>query len=66
MHHRTAYLVTIALVFILLGVGTATALTWQNETVDSGGYGEYSSIALSVGGEPRVSYYDRAHGDLRF
>ncbi|OPZ44776.1 MAG: IPT/TIG domain protein [Euryarchaeota archaeon ADurb.BinA087] len=66
MIHRTTYLVTIALLFILLGVGTAAALTWQNQTVDSGGYGEYSSIALSVGGEPRVSYYDRAHGDLRF
>jgi hypothetical protein len=66
MHHKTTFLVTIALLFILLGVGTAAALTWQNETVDSGGYGEYSSIALSVGSEPRVSYYDRAHGDLRF
>ena len=66
MHLKTTFLVTITILFILFGVGTATALTWQNETVDSGGYGEYSSIALSVGGEPRVSYYDRAHGDLRF
>ncbi len=66
MHRRTAYLMTIAaLLLILLEVGTVAALAWQNETVDSGAYGEYSSIALSVGGEPRVSYYDRAHGDLR-
>ncbi|MDD1714506.1 MAG: hypothetical protein LUQ61_04510, partial [Methanoregulaceae archaeon] len=64
MNPRTAYLFT--LVTLLFIVCTVSALTWQVETVDSGGYGEYTSMVLNAGGEPRISYYDRAHGDLRF
>ena len=52
MNQRTVYLIT--LVTLLFLVGTVSALTWQVETVDSGGYGEYTSIVLNAGGEPRV------------
>jgi polar amino acid transport system permease protein len=40
--------------------------TWEFQVVDSGaGVGEYASLVLA-GGRPRIAYYNRAQGDLRF
>jgi len=41
------------------------ALTWQLQTLDTGGVGEFCSMAI-VDGRPAISYYDAANGNLKY
>ncbi|MGH2544495.1 MAG: Ig-like domain-containing protein, partial [Ardenticatenaceae bacterium] len=39
---------------------------WHSELVDSAGDVGYSSSIAEVGGQPAISYYDAANGDLKY
>lgn len=41
------------------------ALTWQLHTLDTGGVGEFCSMAI-VDGHPAISYYDAVNGNLKY
>jgi len=45
---------------------TVGAATWHTETVDSVGYGTYTSLKLTPSGWPAISYCDYANGDLKY
>ena len=58
---------SLVLIATTLGIGPASALVWQNETVDSAGdVGETSSLALDAAGHPRISYCDWTNYDLKY
>jgi hypothetical protein len=41
--------------------------TWSIQTVDSGGdVGQYASLALTAGGNPRIAYYDATGNQLKY
>jgi len=55
------------LLCFVLHCATASAETWDIQTVDSeGDVGQYTSLALDASGFPRISYYDVTNGDLRY
>ncbi len=56
-----------AWVLTMFGAASALAGTWNLKTVDStGGLGSFTSLALDASGNPRISYYDEANGDLKY
>ena len=56
-----------AMLMVPLTIGTVSALSWNNETVDTAGdVGEHSSLALDGAGNPRISYYDGSNYDLKY
>jgi hypothetical protein len=68
MDHQIVHrLLLAALLLAGLGTGTASALTWQSQTVDSeGNVGWYPSLALDAGGNPRIAYRDLTNADLKY
>ena len=50
-----------------LHYATGGSLPWTLSTVDSAGsVGEFTSLAFGPDGQPAISYYDNATGDLKF
>ena len=50
-----------------LHYATGGSLPWTLSTVDSAGsVGEFTSLAFGPDGQPAISYYDNANGDLEF
>jgi len=48
-----------------LRYGERTASGWRLFTVDTGGVGQYSSIALGTTGRPHISYWDATGNNLK-
>lgn len=44
----------------------ACAAQWSIEQVESGGVGEFSSLAIDNNNHSHISYYDGSNGDLRY
>jgi hypothetical protein len=48
-----------------LKCATWNGVAWSTATVDRGGVGLWSSLALNGEGKPLISYYDQTNGDLK-
>ncbi|MFA7694177.1 MAG: hypothetical protein WCX63_01450, partial [Methanoregula sp.] len=53
---------------VLIGMASATDFgPWSISTVDqTGDVGQYTSLVLNFSDSPRISYFDKTHGDLKF
>ena len=60
-------IVAVTLLTLAMMVAPVTAEKWDIEIVDSAGdVGRYPSLALDSGGNPRISYFDDLHNNLKY
>ena len=63
----SSFAVIICSIFFLVVISPVTALDWTTETVDSAGdVGWYTSLVIDDSGNPRISYLDWDHVNLKY